>query len=68
MSDEKEKIAQLRRAMKQLKKRATKETLANGDYCSFCSKKKSEVRRLIAGPSVFICDECIAECNRLLKK
>ncbi len=53
--------------MKRLKKRATKENLANGDYCSFCGKKKSEVQRLIAGPSVFICDECIAECNRLLK-
>lgn len=67
MSDDKEKIAQLKRAMKRLKKRATKENLANGDYCSFCGKKKSEVHRLIAGPSVFICDECIAECNRLLK-
>src|SRR5215470_17635601 len=32
-------------------------------YCSFCGKSQHEVRKLIAGPSVFICDECIELCN-----
>ncbi len=36
-------------------------------YCSFCGKKKSEVERLIAGPSVYICNECIESCYDLLK-
>jgi len=35
-------------------------------YCSFCGKSEDEVMKLIAGPSVFICDECIAECNQVL--
>lgn len=36
--------------------------------CSFCGKSQSEVRKLIAGPSVFICDECIALCNDILSE
>ncbi len=35
-------------------------------YCSFCGKHKSEVRKLIAGPSTFICDECVEHCNDIL--
>ena len=43
----------------------------NGDgerllYCSFCGKSQHEVRKLIAGPSVFICDECVALCNDII--
>jgi len=34
--------------------------------CSFCGKKQSEVRRLIAGPGVFICNQCVALCNEVL--
>lgn len=34
--------------------------------CSFCTKTKDEVKKLIAGPGVFICDECIALCNDIL--
>lgn len=34
--------------------------------CSFCSKSQSEVSRLIAGPNVWICDECINLCNAIL--
>jgi ATP-dependent Clp protease ATP-binding subunit ClpX len=33
-------------------------------YCSFCGKSQHDVKKLIAGPAVFICDECVAECNR----
>jgi len=46
--------------------------MANNDgtgkllYCSFCSKSQHEVKKLIAGPSVFICDECIALCTDIL--
>jgi ATP-dependent Clp protease ATP-binding subunit ClpX len=36
-------------------------------YCSFCGKSQHEVRKLIAGPSVFICDECIELCNDIIK-
>ena len=37
-------------------------------YCSFCGKSQHEVRKLIAGPSVFICDECIELCNDIIKE
>jgi ATP-dependent Clp protease ATP-binding subunit ClpX len=36
-------------------------------YCSFCGKSQHEVRKLIAGPSVFICDECIDLCNDIIR-
>ncbi|MDR2207769.1 MAG: ATP-dependent Clp protease ATP-binding subunit ClpX [Azoarcus sp.] len=37
-------------------------------YCSFCGKSQHEVRKLIAGPSVFICDECIGLCNDIIRE
>ena len=37
-------------------------------YCSFCGKSQHEVRKLIAGPSVFICDECVDLCNDIIKE
>lgn len=44
---------------------------SNGDskllYCSFCAKSQHEVRKLIAGPSVYICDECIGLCNDIIR-
>lgn len=45
----------------------------NGDgdrllYCSFCGKSQHEVRKLIAGPSVFICDECVDLCNDIIRE
>ena len=36
-------------------------------YCSFCGKNQEEVAKLIAGPEVFICDECIDLCNEIVK-
>lgn len=36
-------------------------------YCSFCGKGQDEVRKLIAGPSVYICDECVELCNDILR-
>lgn len=36
-------------------------------YCSFCGKSQNEVKKLIAGPSVFICDECIDLCNDIIR-
>jgi len=36
-------------------------------YCSFCGKSQQEVRKLIAGPSVFICDECVELCNDIIR-
>ncbi len=46
----------------------------NGDdsgkllYCSFCGKSQHEVRKLIAGPSVFVCDECVDLCNDIIRE
>ena len=37
-------------------------------YCSFCGKSQNEVRKLIAGPSVFICDECVDLCNDIIRE
>ena len=36
-------------------------------YCSFCGKSQHEVKKLIAGPSVFICEECIDLCNEIIR-
>jgi hypothetical protein len=36
-------------------------------YCSFCGKSQHEVRKLIAGPTVFICDECVALCTDVVE-
>jgi ATP-dependent protease Clp ATPase subunit len=36
-------------------------------YCSFCGKSQHEVRKLIAGPTVFICNDCVALCNKILR-
>ena len=51
----------------------TDETKGKGDdgkllYCSFCGKSQHEVRKLIAGPSVFICDECVDLCNDIIRE
>ncbi|MDE0096933.1 MAG: ATP-dependent Clp protease ATP-binding subunit ClpX [Gammaproteobacteria bacterium] len=47
------------------------EKLSKGEkllYCSFCGKSQHEVRKLIAGPSVFICDECVDLCNEIIRE
>ncbi len=50
------------------------DTTSSGDdsgkllYCSFCGKSQHEVRKLIAGPSVFICDECVDLCNDIIRE
>ena len=41
----------------------TKSTL----YCSFCGKSQHEVRKLIAGPTVFICDDCVELCMDIIR-
>ena len=49
----------------------TKDTGDDGGkllYCSFCGKSQHEVRKLIAGPSVFICDECVDLCNDIIRE
>ena len=37
-------------------------------YCSFCGKSQHDVRKLIAGPSVFICDECVDLCEDIIRE
>ena len=37
-------------------------------YCSFCGKSQHEVQRLIAGPQVFICNECVELCNDIIRE
>jgi ATP-dependent Clp protease ATP-binding subunit ClpX len=52
----------------------SKDSSTSGDdggkllYCSFCGKSQHEVRKLIAGPSVFICDECVDLCNDIIRE
>ncbi|MBV8060297.1 MAG: ATP-dependent Clp protease ATP-binding subunit ClpX [Alphaproteobacteria bacterium] len=51
----------------------TKTTSTSGDskntlYCSFCGKSQHEVRKLIAGPTVFICDECVELCTDIIRE
>src|SRR5512147_413075 len=51
----------------------TEDTRGRGDdgkllYCSFCGKSQHEVRKLIAGPSVFVCDECVELCNDMIRE
>ena len=41
---------------------------ANLTMCSFCGKSHAEVRKLIAGPGVYICDSCITVCKNILDK
>ena len=36
--------------------------------CSFCNRSQEEVRKLIAGPAVYICDECIELCNEIIRE
>ena len=44
-----------------------KKSTTTGNYrCSFCGKGQEEVKKLIAGPSVYICDECIELCNEIM--
>lgn len=49
--------------MAEKKGSSTEKTL----YCSFCGKSQHEVKKLIAGPSVFVCDECIDLCNEIIR-
>ena len=37
-------------------------------HCSFCGKSQHEVRKLIAGPSVYVCDECVSLCNDIINE
>src|SRR3546814_13581732 len=50
--------------MTKLSGRDSKSTL----YCSFCGKSQHEVRKLIAGPTGFICDECVELCNDIIRE
>jgi ATP-dependent Clp protease ATP-binding subunit ClpX len=50
--------------MSKVSDKDTKSTL----YCSFCGKSQHEVRKLIAGPTVFICDECVELCKDIIQE
>ena len=50
------------------KETSTGESSKNTLYCSFCGKSQHEVRKLIAGPTVFICDECVELCNDIIRE
>jgi len=49
------------------KKKGTKDGDGHLHYCSFCGKSQDEVHKLIAGTSVFICDECVEMCNEIIR-
>ena len=48
--------------------RAFRRAIGKELFCSFCGKSEHEVRKLIAGPRVFICDQCIDRCNEIVRK
>ena len=48
--------------------KSTNENSKNTLYCSFCGKSQHEVKKLIAGPTVFICDECVELCMDIIKE
>jgi ATP-dependent Clp protease ATP-binding subunit ClpX len=48
--------------------KVTGNDLKNTLYCSFCGKSQHEVRKLIAGPTVFICDECVELCKDIIRE
>ena len=50
--------------MKQIKETNKSKLL----YCSFCGKSQDEVTKLIAGPSVFVCNECVEMCNEIIRE
>lgn len=66
MSEENDKVEHLRLRTRRDPDETAGKTSGERDYCSFCGKHVSETERLVAGPLVAICDECIAECDRLL--
>ena len=49
-----------------MNKRGNDKGKGNDLVCSFCGKNQEEVKKLIAGPSVYICDECIGLCNEII--
>ena len=49
-----------------MNKRGNDKGKGNELVCSFCGKNQEEVKKLIAGPSVYICDECIGLCNEII--
>src|SRR5210317_1667973 len=53
-----------RRRLRMPKKKDDNDNL----FCSFCGKNQSEVRKLIAGPAVYICDECIQLCSEIIEE
>ncbi len=49
------------------RKNEKKDSQGKTTYCSFCGKSKPEVGKLVAGPSVFICDQCVGLCNEIIR-
>ena len=56
-----------RRTERRMSKVGTSDS-KNTLYCSFCGKSQHEVRKLIAGPTVFICDECVELCMEIIRE
>jgi ATP-dependent Clp protease ATP-binding subunit ClpX len=50
------------------KRRRTPKWVDGSQRCSFCGKRKDQVEKLIAGPGVCICDECVGLCKDILEK
>ncbi len=47
---------------------AKKDDQSDNLFCSFCGKNQKEVKKLIAGPAVYICDECIQLCGEIIEE
>ena len=61
-------VGSARNARKVIEQLPTRASLVKLLYCSFCGKSQHEVRKLIAGHSVFVCDECVELCNKIIQE
>jgi hypothetical protein len=74
VADDEQKFERLREAVRKLElagaKLEARDARPNRPhedlYCSFCGKTRTEVRALVEGPDVFICDECVKRCQEIL--
>lgn len=47
---------------------ALRQEAVDGPFCSFCGRRHQAVKKLIAGPSIYICDRCVNVCSKILRK
>lgn len=67
MAEPKPKMSAEERKARRNAERALGRKLPKSLHCTFCGKSQHDVKKLVAGPGVFICDECVALCHRIVE-